>query len=129
MAVLAAACGQDSTVSPSSSVVAAPQFFTGTIPVGGSRFYSVTLTRAGTVELTLISVSLDARVSTLGTAMGLGSGVPNGPDCELTRSVNTVPGLTAQLKTAMGAGTFCVKVFDIGSLTTPVNVAVRIIRP
>lgn len=128
IAAIAAACSKDSAsiTSPSSTTGdRLTEVFTGTVPVQGSRFYSFTVSNAGIVELTLVSLSLDGRGSTLTTAMGLGSGTPNGTDCDLTNSVNTAPGLTIQLRTAMAAGTHCVKVFDIGNLTTPVNFAVR----
>jgi len=128
-AAIAAACGQDSLGITSPSSTASDRLtgiFSGTVPVQGSRFYSFTLSNAGTVELTLASLSLGAQGSTLAMAMGLGSGTPNGTDCDLTNSVNTVPGLTIQLRTAMAAGTHCVKVFDIGNLTTAANFAVRI---
>jgi len=132
VAVIAAACGGDTgnTISPTSvTSQTSTEFFAITVPVQSSRFYAFSLLEAGTVEITLVRVSPDDGKSTLTTRMGLGNGTPNGTDCDLTNTVVTPPGLTAQLKIPLGVGTHCAKVFDVGELRTPVNVMVRIVHP
>ena len=128
-AAIAAACSDSAGISPSTVSGTTTLLFTGSVPVRGSRSYTFGLSRPGTAELTLAGVSLDSRGSALTTPMGLGLGTPSGDDCDMTTSVTTPPGLTAQLRTATGPGTFCVRVFDAGSLTTPVNATVRVIQP
>jgi hypothetical protein len=128
VAAISAACGDSTTTSPTPVTGDMTQLFSGTLPVRGSNFYSFTLSQAGTVELTLASVTLDGRGSTLTTAIGLGSGTPNGTDCDITNSVTTSPSLKAQLRTAMGPGIYCVRVADVGNLTTSVNFTVRIVN-
>lgn len=133
-AAVAVACGGNTatTTSPSttaSSASVAPRLFTATVPVNGASFYSFTLASPGTVELTLVSVVPVSGGAPLGTIMGLGEGAPNGTGCDLTNEVRAAPGLTAQLKTAMAIGTYCVTVFDVGNLKTPVSIGVRIVTP
>jgi hypothetical protein len=125
----AAACEGDTSTSPTVTAGEILQVFTGTVPVRGSTFQSFTLTRAGTVELLLASVTSDGSRAALTTAMGLGSGTPNGAECDITTSVTTSPGLTAQLRTAMGPGIYCVRVFDVGNLTAAVNATTRVYLP
>ena len=128
VATIAAACGDSAPTSPSPVTGEAAQLFSGTLPVGGSSFYSFTVSQAGTVEFTLASVSLDNRGSTLTTAVGLATGTPNGTQCDTTNSVTTQPGLKVQLRTALGPGTYCARVFDVGNLTASVNFTVRIVH-
>jgi hypothetical protein len=125
----AAACESDTGTSPTVTGGELLQVFTGTVPVRGSTFQSFTLPRAGTVELLLASVMPEGGRSALTTAMGLGSGTPNGNECDITSSVTTSPGLTAQLRTAMGPGVYCVRVFDVGNLTAPVSATTRVYLP
>lgn len=130
LAFLAAGCGYDAPSPTAPSTLAtSTRIFTGSLPAQGSRFYSFQVFQAGVVNITLVSLTGDTRGTTLGTVLGLGSGRPNGPDCELTTSTSSPPGLTSQLSVALGPGTYCVKIFDIGSLTTTVNFAVRIVHP
>jgi hypothetical protein len=128
VAIAAAACDDSTITSPTSTAVETSQIFTGTIPVGGSAFSSYTLSVPGILELTLASVSLDSRGSTLTTPLGFGNGTPNGTGCDITSSVTSPPGLQVQMRRAIGAGTYCVRVFDAGNLTTPVNFAVRMVH-
>ena len=130
-ASVAAACSGNSTTTTAPSTPASPsaRVFVATLVTHGASFYSFTLTTPGTVELTLVSVALVDGGATQTTTMGIGTGTPNGSACDLTNEINTAPGLTAQLKTALGVGTYCVKVFDIGTLKAPVNVGVRIVTP
>ena len=59
--------------------------------------------------------------------LGLGLGTPVGTDCNLTQQTTTGPGLVPQLTaSSVAVGTYCVKVFDVGNVTVPVNFAVRI---
>ena len=92
-------------------------------------FFALTFTQAGTVSLTLASLTLGPRNPTLTTIVGLGFGTPAGTDCSLTTSLKTGAGLVAQINSASGTGTFCVDIFDAGNLATPVDFVVRIVHP
>ena len=128
---LGVGCSNTSPAAPSttSTATSGPSYFTGTLAPKSSSFFAFTLTQAGTVSLTLASLTFGPRNPTLTTIVGLGFGTPAGTDCSLTTSLKTGAGLVAQINSASGTGTFCVDIFDVGNLTTPVDFVVRIVHP
>jgi hypothetical protein len=128
---LGVGCNSTSPAAPSttSASTSGPFFFTGTLAPQGSSFYALTLTQAGTVSLTLASLTFGPRNPTLATIVGMGFGTPAGTDCSLTTSLSTGAGLVAQINTASGAGIFCVDIFDVGKLDRPVDFVIRVVHP
>ena len=127
---LAAGCSSSTPAAPSTtSTSTGPSFFTGSLAPRGSSFYSFTLTQAGTVSLTLTSLTFGPQNTVPATIVGLGFGTPVGTDCGLTTSLKTGAGLVAQINTAGGTGTFCVDIFDVGNLHSPVDFVIRIVHP
>jgi hypothetical protein len=127
--VMAACSGDNSSTTPTTTTPPSPELFEGQLTSrGASQFFSFAVTTAGNVNLTLASVTTAATPGTsLNLPLGLGLGTPVGTDCNLTQQTTTGPGLVPQLiGSNFAAGTYCVKVFDVGSLTVPVNFAVRI---
>jgi hypothetical protein len=131
LTLLDVGCSDSSPAAPSttSTSTSGPTFFTGTLAPQGSSFYSLTLTQAGTVSLTLASLTFGPRNPAPATIVGLGFGTPVGTDCSLTASTNTGAGLVAQINSASGTGTFCVDIFDVGHLDRPVDFVIRIVHP
>jgi hypothetical protein len=129
-ALAMAACGGDSTPTPASTTTGpTTELFEGQLTSrGASQFFSFTVSTAGDVNLTLASVTTAATPGTsLNLPLGLGLGMPVGTDCNLTQQTTTGPGLVPQVTGSnVSAATYCVKVFDVGNLTVPVNFAVRI---
>ena len=128
-----AAAGCSSTAAPSSTttttiVSTQAEAFTGSLDRQGSSFYSFNVTTAGNVGVTLASLTTGTPGPAVGTVMGIGIGVPSGTDCAVTDSLNVAPALTVQLTVSKAVGTYCVRVFDIGNLTGPVNFGVRIVH-
>jgi hypothetical protein len=132
------ACSHSSTsTSPStttgttSTTAAAPtvsESFTGTLPVGGFKFFSFNIAANGTVNVTLNSVTGAGVPATV--QLGLGIGSPSGIDCSAT--TNVTAGVTAaapQTTGTFGPGTFCVRVFDVGNLFAPANFNITIAHP
>lgn len=136
-ALVTAACGNDSPTSPSSTststttttvtTASITEDFTGTVPVGGSLFYSFTVGENGTVNITYTAVSGSGVPGTVW--LGLGLGTPSGEDCVTTSNVNTPPTGTAQLTGTYAPGIYCVKVSDIGNLYAPATFDVTIAHP
>jgi len=120
-----------STTSTTSTTPAAPtvsESFTGTLPVGGFKFFSFNIAVNGTVNVTLNSVSGAGVPSTV--QLGLGIGSPAGLDCSAT--VNATAGATAakpQATGTFGPGTFCVRVYDVGNLFAAANFNITIAHP
>ena len=123
-----------STTAPSESdsgitpLVFTTQTFAGTLQVNGSGFYSIFISQAGPVGLTLAAVQTPGGAA-LSIPVGIGVGIPRGTGCARTISQTTVPGLAAQLSVTLNPGTYCVAVFDAGNLTAAVNFAMRIRYP
>jgi hypothetical protein len=133
LAIAAIACANDTT-SPSSTTtetttVTQSELFTGSLSPRESSFYSFTTTTAGTVAITLASVTVSRPGPPTDVQMELGIGQPAGTGCALTSSLNASAGLVAQLTSPVETGIYCVNVSDPGTLTAPVSFAVRIAHP
>jgi hypothetical protein len=130
LGLLAAACGGDNSSTTAPTVTgASTEVFEGTLAVQGSSFYSFTVATSGQVSITLASLVAAQPGPAVNNVLGLGVGTPLGTDCSLTNSVMASPGLTAQLVNSLTAATYCVRIYDLGSLSAPVNFAVRIVHP
>jgi len=115
LALAAAACGDDSSsaAAPTSTApTAGTDTFTGQMAPGGAALHQFTASATGTVSVTLTATDPAA------TLVGLGIGIPgnNAGICDMTKSVQTRPGTTAQLTAAVEAGTYCAGAFDVGGL-------------
>jgi hypothetical protein len=102
--------------------------FIGTLDTGGARFYSFTLTTAGTVTALLASVTSTTGVP-VSSALELGVGIPAGTGCEPSATQVVTAALLSQLSTSLPTGTFCLRVADTGRLAGPVTFAVRFTHP
>jgi hypothetical protein len=89
---------------------------------GGASSRSFDTNASGTISITLTSA---------GATVGLGVGLPRttGGGCRLGVVVTAVPGPTAQIVTQADQGSYCVQVYDLGTLTNPVPFAMTINHP
>jgi hypothetical protein len=115
MSTLAAAgCGSDDTTTTPSSTAptAGTTTFTATLAPGGTAMSQFTASTTGTVSVTLSTTNPPS------TPLGLGIGVPgvNIGGCDLTKTVQAVPGATAQLTATVEGGSYCAGAFDIGAV-------------
>lgn len=81
---------------------------------GGTAVHQFTASAAGTVSVTLTATDPPS------TLVGLGIGIPgsNVGTCDMTKTIQTRPGGTAQLTAPVEAGTFCAGTFDVGGLSS-----------
>lgn len=120
----AVGCSDGGTTTSPSATVTSPttSTFASYLAKGGSTSRAFSTTAAGVVQLTLTAFGSD------GAAVGLGIGVPaTAAPCSLSRSVVAVAGTTAQMAVSTDAGSYCVQLFDIGSITgdTPFSVTIE----
>ena len=116
-----AACGwlHDGSTSPSNAVV---EKFSGSLRQQGSVVFSFNTSQTGSVDVTLTAMTPSSSAT-----VGLGVGAPSGDACTLTKAASSVsPGSTAQLSVSESAGAYCVKVYDVSSLTQTVTVSVTV---
>ena len=125
------ACGDDSPTSPSTTSVQTTTTVTyvTTVPLGGSRFYSFTVSAAGTVSAMLASVASPITGAPLAVPLEMSFGTPAGTDCAGEQSVTTDAALGIQLTTSLSAGVHCLRVADAGYLRDVARVAVRFTYP
>jgi hypothetical protein len=131
---LAAACSNSGTTSPSTTTTASTstvrERFTSTLPVGGSRFFSFSISTAGTVNATLESIGGAGVPSSVVVNMGIGS--PFQTSCSANFSAVQVSGdagLSAVVTGSQQPGTLCVVVSDVGNLFAPATFTVVIDHP
>jgi hypothetical protein len=135
--VLAAACvvcagcsssGSTTSTGPSPSTPApVTETFSGTLPVGGTTFYSFGVASSGTVNVTLVSVTINGDASDVSLTVGLGS--PSGTLCSAT-SPTAVQAGAAPVTGSEVPGVYCVNVQDAGpNLPAPANFTITIAHP
>jgi outer membrane lipoprotein SlyB len=124
--VAVAGCSDEETpTTPTTRTVEQVSWSTN-VATGGATSRSFRTTRNGTVSITLQSVG-----GSTTQAVGLGVGIPlgDGTGCVLSRSVETVAGATAQLELSVDAGSYCVQVYDLGTLTQPTGFTLLLVYP
>ena len=131
LAIAVTACGSSDNSTSPTTTMPSTELFEGKLQGSGdSMFFSFTVSAAGNVDVTLASVTTATSPGTsANVVLGLGLGSPLATDCNVTSQVATRPGLTTQLTgTNFSPAIYCVRVFDVGNLTTPVNFAIRIVH-
>ena len=131
VAALAAGCDDNSATAPTDTTTTSNTTvtYTGTLEVGGARFYSFTNAAAGSVTAFLASVaSPDTRLP-VSVPLEIGIGVPAGTGCATTTTQIVAPGLVSQMSASLAAGVFCLRVADAGEMRAPVSFAVRFSHP
>jgi hypothetical protein len=130
VAFLAIACGNDSAIpttpAPTPAAPTITERYAGTVGVGGTGFYSFSVTRFGTVNVTLRSIS---GVDGQGVAVGLALGVPAAFGCPSNVPVTASAGSDPQLTGVYEAGVYCVRLYDVGNLTGAATFDVTIAHP
>lgn len=118
----------DSPTSPTTTTAAPTTIlFSGTLQPRTSRFYSYTVSSAGSVSALLASVERNGVPAP--NALELGVGTPAGTGCGVTLSANVSSTLVPQLRHDAAAGTYCVRVMDIDGLPAPMTFTIRVIHP
>ena len=133
--LLVTGCGSDSITSPTTTTettttVASPtvtEVFEGTVPVSGSKFYSFATSTYGTINVTLTSVTGSFVPSTVMVSVGLGQ--PSGTECVTSITSNTASGTSPQISGPYAAGTYCVRIADIGNLFAPASFSITVAYP
>lgn len=135
LALAAAACSKG-PLAPSESAdlgsetATVTEIYTSVLPVGGSKFYSWSAARTGSVTATLLDIGGPGVPSSVVVALGIGS--PSGTTClAAPSSVQTSgdAGATTSVTATQGAGVSCVVISDIGNLFAPASFTVTIEHP
>ncbi len=121
----AVAFGACNNTTPTASTPATTtDTFNGTLTPNGAKTFSFNVQTAGTLTATLTTVSPDST-----TSIGLALGTWNGAACQIViANDSAVQGVTVT-GSAGGAGSLCVRVFDVGNLTANEDFVVTVIHP
>src|SRR5262245_39079142 len=125
-ASLMSGCGKDSTTTPTPTPTGpTTSIFASRLTPNGAVSRSFGVTTAGTVTVMLTNAAGPT------TVVGLGIGVPTTgiAKCALSTAIRTASGTTPQISTPVDAGTYCVTVYDLGTLTTPIDFSVTLVYP
>lgn len=128
LALAAAGCGSDSTpTSPTTPANPTTVTFSGTLSANGAANHVFTATGAGTVTLTLTSVSIESGATPPIIGISLG-GVNNLACTAVVSRDQAVQGSSIAGTTA--GGTLCARVFDAyGVVTDPVSYTLTVVHP
>lgn len=121
-------CGEEAET-PTSATTNAPItiLFSGTLQPMSTRFYSYTMTSAGTVSAML--ASLERGSTPMPNSLELGLGIPAGTGCATSVASNTNTALTSQIRQDLGIGTYCVRISDKDGLPVAMNFTIRLVHP
>jgi hypothetical protein len=99
--------------------------FSSQVAPGGATTRSFMATRPGNVEIIVDSVSPSS------ARLGLGVGIPrfDGSGCVPMRTLEITTSSGTAMTVPVDLGTFCARVFDLGSLTSPASFSIRIVHP
>jgi hypothetical protein len=113
-----------STTPTTPTTPTSPQTFSSIVTKGGFTSHAFISSKTGAYSVTLTGFSAPVPI-------GLGIGIPNasGAGCNLNTTASARPSSTAQLAGNIDAGTYCVAVFDTGSLPGDASFAVVIVFP
>ena len=128
LAVLSAACDTavDPTPSNGSGIPVVDQF-SGTLQPSGDAFYAFSMSAAGDVSLTLISVTGPSVPAD--ALFPLGIGQPVGTGCTASVDIAAKPGGTPQFTVTKAAGVYCVRIADNARLGAAATFVLNIVHP
>jgi len=122
-----AACGDTPTTPTASTTPTSPvtESFSSQLAVKGTASRAFTMPSNGTATAQLSATTPG------GIVLGFGFGIPraNGAGCLLSTSVDTAASGAPQLIVNADAGSYCVQVYDLGTLTDPIGFTVSIVHP
>jgi len=123
-ALTVAGCGGDNNL-PTTPTTPLPStsIFASHVTVGGSAARNFP-SRSGTITVRL-------RDTLARTPLGLGLGLPYGgvSNCTLNTTVEATPSTEPQISATVDAGSYCVVVYDLGTLTATTDFDVLIVYP
>lgn len=124
LAVSTSACGLPPGSASPTTTSGTTETFSGSLGQQDTKLYTFTVSQAGTVSITLTSLS-PATV-----AVGLGIGTPNGTTSCTLISANpaAMAGTTPQITATESPGSYCVDIYDVGNLTGTSTFSITIVH-
>ena len=120
-----AACDNNSTPTTPTPTdpVTFTDTFTGILTRNGATSHSFTVAKTGTVTATLTSLS-NADIE-----VGFGVGTWNGTVCNVVLARDRAVQTTVIYGNVNASGELCVRIYDVGNVTDPVDYSVSVVHP
>jgi hypothetical protein len=136
-AVSTAGCGDDTPTTPTPTTpTRVTDRFDAIVDVKGSNFFAFSVGQGGTVSINLASLSPLDRPGLLAVPMEIGYGTTvldgdnNVVGCDLRKTIQATPALTAQMSESLtAAANYCANIADVGGLHEAANFSIRITHP
>ncbi len=124
-AVLAGtACSETPTIVTAPTVCPCVDSFSGTLSTNGAFTHTFTITTLGSVSAALVGLAPNTT-----QIVGFGLGVWNGTSCTMASSSDIATTGSNITLNASSAGTLCVRLYDVGFITTPVLYELQVSHP
>ena len=126
VAILAMGACSNSALTTATTTAPCPctDTFSNTLSVNGAFTHTFTITNLGSVTAAIVSLGPNSA-----QILGFGLGVWNGTSCTVASSSDiATTGSTITLN-ASAAGTLCVRLYDVGFITTPVLYTLQVVHP
>ena len=107
---------------PTGVAASSTDTFASNLLPGGTATHQLVLSNAGVLTTTLTTTPTPPSI-------GLGVGVVVAGECRLTESTTLTSGSSNQVSLPVDAGSYCVRVFDAGSLAGPITFSAAITHP
>jgi hypothetical protein len=110
------------TPTPTPTIVT--EVFSGSLNMNGATTFPFSATAGGTVTVTLTTLSPDATLP-----IGLSLGTWTGSACQVVIANDNAAQTAAISGTVTSAASLCVRVYDVGKVTSPVDFTVTVGHP
>ena len=121
----AAGCDDETPTGPNQDPVNVTETFTGTIGSNGAQTHQFSTASSGTVTATLRALAPDNAL-----VVGFSLGNWTGSACQIVLANDAATGGTILTGTVSAAGTLCVRVHDVGNITTTAaTYTVEVVHP
>jgi hypothetical protein len=120
------ACGDDNIAPPTAPTppTTVTETFSGAVTRNGAATHSFTTQASGSVVATLTAFSADE-----GTRVGLALGTFNGSACQLVITKDDATLASSVTGAVSALGSLCVRIYDVGNLTGPVDYEIQVSHP
>jgi len=128
MAASAAGCSNDTTTTPTTSTPATIQdTFSGTLNQNGSGTFQFTTLQSG--QVTAVLSTLTTTDGSASPNVGLTLGTWNGNACASVITKDGANQSSSIVGSVSAAGTLCVRIYDVGNVTAPLDYTINVNHP
>ena len=131
--LMAAGCGGSSTTTTPPTTptpTSATETFTGTLNVNGGASFPFTVNGAGLITSTLAALTApDGSTPDPAPSIGLSLGTWNGTSCQVVLANDNAFQGQQLIGQSTSSGNLCVRLSDVGKLTSPLAYTVTVVHP